>query len=285
MPQNEHNCFDEERGSACPSGLLMIDGGGTIRWLNQALEELLGLRASELLGHSRDTLPVPAYRTLFNEDPVISVADGAGQRWLRRETASVPTSETGNSTLYIYQDIGELVRVKAERDRLSKRVHELTLIDELTGLANRRALHNALDSQVARSRRYHNPLTLMMVRVTLGDDKTLTIPDLPERAVVAVGHFLRDRLRWADIIGRYEPTLFMLILPETDRQAAGVLTDKIRAESAEMELPNDLAELPLELSFGLAEWEQGDDPETLTERAMIIEDTADGSSRTAANSH
>jgi len=52
-----------------------------------------------------------------------------------------------------------------------------------------------------------------------------------------------------------------------------------------MELPDDLANLPLELSFGLAEWEQGDDPQTLTERAMLITDTANGARTATSNAH
>ena len=63
------------------------------------------------------------------------------------------------------------------------------------------------------------------------------------------------------------------------------LAEKIRAESSEIQLPEDLRQLPLELSFGLAEWEQGDDPRTLTERAMLITDATSGSHRAAPNRH
>ncbi len=284
MSQNEQSCLEQEWIRACPAGLLVIDAGGTIRWLNPALEDMLGISADQLLGHTRESLPVPAYRELFDEDAVICLP-GAGERWLHREFASVRSAQDDRSTLYVYRDISELVRLQAERDRLQQQVRELTLTDELTGLANRRALTNALTAQVTRSRRYHNPLSLMMVKVTLGDSKTQAIHELPERAVLAVSRYLRDRLRWADIIGRYDPALFMLILPETDRQAAVVLTEKIRTESGEIELPGDLANLPLELSFGLAQWEQGDDPQTLTERAMLIGETANADHRPASNTY
>ncbi len=284
MPQTEQDCFEKEWIDACPAGLLVIDSGGTIRWLNPALEEMLGLDADRLLGHNRGTLPEPAYRGLFDEDTVISLP-GPGERWFHRESASVRSADGDESTLYVYRDISELVHLRAERDRLQEQVQDLTLTDELTGLANRRALIDALTTQVTRSRRYHNPLSLMVVRVTLGDSKTLAIHELPERAVLAVSHYLRDRLRWADIIGRYDRTLFMLILPETDQPAAGILIEKIRAESTEIELPDDLANLPLELSFGLAEWKQGDDPRTLTERAMLITDTENGAHIATSNGH
>ncbi len=284
MPQIEQNCLEKEWISACPTGLLVVDGGGTIRWLNPALQQMLGVTADQLVGHNRETLPLPACRELLNEDPVIRLP-GAGERWLHREATPIRSAQDDHSTLFVYQDISELVQLQAERDRLQEQVRDLTLTDELTGLANRRALTNALTAQVTRSRRYHNPLSLMTVKVILGDSKTQPIHELPERAVLAVSQYLRDRLRWADIIGRYDPTLFMLILPETDRQAAQVLTEKIRSESGEIELPGDLANLPLELGFGLAEWEQGDDPQTLTQRAMLTTDTADEDHRSASNRH
>ena len=40
--------------------------------------------------------------------------------------------------------------------------------------------------------------------------------------------------------------------------------------------------LPLELSFGLAEWDQGDDPQALTERAMLIGEGASADHRSAS---
>ena len=284
MSEIEQNCLEKEWIRACPAGLMVMDGGGTIRWLNPALEDMLGISAEQMVGHTRETLPVSACRELFDEDSIICLP-GAGERWLHRESAPVRSTLDDHSTLFVFRDISELVHLQAERDRLQEKVRELTLTDELTGLANRRAMTNALTAQVTRSRRYHNPLSLMTVRVTLGDSKTRADRELPERAVLAVSHYLRDRLRWADIIGRYDPALFMLILPETDRQAARVLTEKIRSESSEIQLPGDLANLPLELSFGLAEWEQGDDPQTLTQRAMLGKDGASEDHRSASNKH
>ena len=58
-----------------------------------------------------------------------------------------------------FEEVTEQVKLKQENSALQQQVEELTITDELTGLANPRALNRALSSQVTRSRRYNNPLS------------------------------------------------------------------------------------------------------------------------------
>lgn len=269
MPQEKQSCRENEWINACPAGLLALDDKGVIRWLNPALEKMLELSGDQLLDQNRDTLSLPAYRVLFDEDEIIGISTPRlGQRWFQREVSRVPSGSGDEYTLHSYRDISTQIQLEAENDRLREQVQELTLTDNLTGLANRRALINALTAQVTRTRRYHNPLTLIVVQVELGDDKTHAIRELPEQATLVVSHYLRDRLRWADIIGRYDHSQFLLILPETDKQAAVALAQKIRSESSAIVLPKNSSTLPLRINFGVAEWEKGDDPRSLTERVI-----------------
>jgi PleD family two-component response regulator len=155
--------------------------------------------------------------------------------------------------VYFVEDVSRELSLAEERDQLENKVRELTLTDELTGLPNRRALGSALAAQVTRSRRYHNPLAMAMVRPTCG----LGDAAPPDAVMLAVSRFLRDRLRWADIIGREDEQTFMLILPETDQVAANGVIQQIRDEVSAVRLPPPHESRQLKLSIGLAQWRRG----------------------------
>ena len=138
--------------------------------------------------------------------------------------------------------------------------------DNLTGLANQHTLLQALEDQVTRSRRYNNPLSIVMLRT----ERTDATPGheearLPEETLVEIGQSLRDRLRWADTVGRYDDSCFMLILPETVRSSAENLVGDIQDELTRISLPDGS---PLLCRVGFAEWRKGSDPHLLVQHAL-----------------
>ena len=249
----------------CPTGILMIDAAGRIAWINNTLREMLELGEETLVGFDQKTLPDDAYQALFAGDPVLHLQSDSGvERWLRCDIHKVGDAQQESVNIHYYQDISEQMAAQLACDNLRQRVDDLTLTDELTGLANKRALVHALVSQVTRSRRYGNPLSLIMARI---DSKN----GLDDRTMLLISHSLRERLRWADFIGRYEENLFMLILPETNREALQVLRDKILQE-----VPDSVSDSLFSLSLGLAEWQKGFDPRRLIDKALqdLIQDEA-----------
>jgi diguanylate cyclase (GGDEF)-like protein len=143
-------------------------------------------------------------------------------------------------------------------------VEELTLTDELTGLANERAFHRVLSAQVTRSRRYTNPLCLAVVEIHNQAEEEKISQDV----VLAVSRYLRDRLRWVDLIARWSNDQFMLILPETTVDDAIKLLHKIKNDFAETGLPESLANKVIGLRIGIAEWQKGNDGRLLMKRTM-----------------
>lgn len=248
---------------SCPTGILLIDADGRIGWVNGKLQEMLELGDETLIGFDKKSLPTDAYQVLFAGDPILHLhSDSGAERWLRCDIHRVEDEQQRPVKIHYYQDISEQMAAQLACDSLRQRVDDLTLTDELTGLANKRALIHALVSQVTRSRRYGNPLSLIMARIDSEnglDDKTMLV----------ISHSLRERLRWADFIGRYEDNLFMLILPETNHDALLVLRDKILQE-----VPNSVPNGAFTLSLGLAEWQKGFDPRRLIDKALqnLIQD-------------
>ncbi len=257
--------FNQALYEACPTGMLAIDDEVCIRWINPALESMLNLDAESLIGKHKNTLP-EGLHALFDETDILHLSlNGEGERWLHREVKEVADGANTPLRLHFYQDISPQVLAQRENDQLRRQVEDLTITDPLTGMANRKATVQAVAAQVTRSRRYGNLLTLGAMRLSHPD-----LPDvrLPDGSILAFAHYLRERLRWADIIGRYEDELFLILMPETSIEDASRLLEQIIEECGEGALI-ELGDNPApQLSVGVNAWEKGDDPQRLIQRTL-----------------
>lgn len=263
---NQASSFTYQCLQANPCGVLILDQANTIHWLNPALETMLGLGADQLVGEGLDQFPFTSHRGLF-KGPGLMHLFGPGveqERWLLCSVEQREDPDPAIHTIKYFQDVTEQVRLQEENQRLRQQVEELAITDELTGLANRQALTRALNTQVARSRRYQNPLSLAVVTLL---DEVAQAAIAPE-VILAVSHYLRDRLRWVDLIARWEHNQFIVILPETTLQDAADLMDKILATFSELLLPEQYDGSRLHLRFGLAEWHKGQDARLLLKQAF-----------------
>ncbi|MCW8903684.1 sensor domain-containing diguanylate cyclase [Sedimenticola sp.] len=250
-----------------PCGVLIFDQSGTINWLNPALESMLGLKADQLVGQNREQFPFTTHRGLFKGTGLMHLF-GTGveqERWLHCTVETRDDAEPAIHTIKYFQDVTELMRLREENQRLNQQVEELAITDELTGLANRQSLTRTLNTQVARSRRYQNPLSLAVIHLLDKRDETA----IPDEIILEVSRYLRDRLRWVDLIARWEHSQFIIILPETSLQHGKDLMDKVLAGFSEVPLPASYAGDSLELLFGLAEWHKGQDARLLMKQALI----------------
>jgi diguanylate cyclase (GGDEF)-like protein len=114
------------------------------------------------------------------------------------------------------------------RDLLA-REQELSRVDPMTTVFNRRGFYEALERERVRTERYRRPLTIAYVDV----DNFKKVNDSLGHAVgdellVQVSATLRTTLRASDIIGRLGGDEFAIILPETDAMAARIVLEKLR---------------------------------------------------------
>jgi two-component system, cell cycle response regulator len=101
--------------------------------------------------------------------------------------------------------------------RLSQRLRELSMMDGLTRLLNRRTVHQRLGEEWERARRYGGTLSVLLCDL----DHFKTVNDTHghlagDAVLVAVADVLRLHARSADVIGRYGGEEFLLLLPSTD---------------------------------------------------------------------
>ena len=142
--------------------------------------------------------------------------------------------------------------------RLVKDLHRLSRNDGLTGLLNRRALEEALASQVQRSRRSGEPFCVLMVDAdhfkSINDRWGHPVGDLVLKHLSAV---LRGRMREVDQIGRFGGEEFLIVLPGLAMVAALPVAERLRELVAAAPLLHGTECIPISISIGLAHWGGG----------------------------
>ena len=142
--------------------------------------------------------------------------------------------------------------------------HRLATTDPLTGLANRRTGEERLIAELARSRRYGHPLTLVAFDLNnfkqINDQYGHAAGDLVLRAFAQK---LATTLRASDVAVRLGGDEFLAVLPECKiDQASNLLT---RLKPLEVSYQGML--IPVEFAAGPVGYEQGDTLEQFLERA------------------
>ncbi len=251
---------------ACPVGLMLIDQDGKAQWLNATLRDWLGTRADSVVQQTSDSAP-PGLKDLWAESAAVHLAASASQEDLWLLGTSQPLANGG--MMQFFTDASPLKLLMQERDKLQEQLAKQSLTDADTGMPNRRALSNNLESQVSRSRRYQNPLTILILRIeNLSDFITQHDTDSAQPLLVAIRNVLNDQLRWADIIGRMDENEFLLILPETHLDATAQMIELITQRLDDLAIEGfENSTFKVQARFGAAEWHKGDDVGLLMMRA------------------
>jgi diguanylate cyclase (GGDEF)-like protein len=143
----------------------------------------------------------------------------------------------------------------AELAEANRRLEQLAITDGLTGLLNHRYFHERLASEVARSNRSGQPLSLLMIDVDhfkqYNDRSGHPAGDAVLRGVASI---LAEGRRLNDVVARYGGEEFAILLVDTPGQAAARLAEYLRSQVEEHPFEHG-AEQPggkLTISLGVA---------------------------------
>lgn len=140
-----------------------------------------------------------------------------------------------------------------ERHRFMALLRDLSIVDELTGLYNRRHMVALVEEEFRRASRYGTDLACLMIDLDLfkaiNDTYGHEFGDLVLREF---GAFLKKQTRISDACFRYGGEEFMALLPQTDLEGASRLAEKIRelCENKEYKDPTNTAKVTV--SIGIA---------------------------------
>ncbi len=155
--------------------------------------------------------------------------------------------------------LNEALQQKAEENRL------LAETDALTGAASRYRLERALQLECERARRFHQPFTVIAMDV----DNFKQINDsyghnAGDQTLINIVALVRRHIREINLLARWGGDEFMVLLPNTGREDALVVASKFQALMASEPI---CPHAPATMSFGLAEYQQDEQKESLMVRA------------------
>lgn len=163
--------------------------------------------------------------------------------------------------------IKAMLRVKELTDQIQdarQQLAKLAVTDELTGIANRRSLNEALDREFTRAQRYKHAFTVCLLDI----DHFKSVNDtyghgVGDKTLVLAAAVLSDCVRRTDLVGRFGGEEFMILAPETAPLDARVLAERVRAAiERESKAASDLPDITV--SIGIAGMRTGDYPDVTT---------------------
>lgn len=174
--------------------------------------------------------------------------------------------DTGKDSLsederILLMTLADYAAIAIENAMYFKKVQELSIKDDVTSLYNSRHMHNVLDSELKRAKRYGKPLSLIFLDL----DFFKNINDnyghlIGSQLLREVAELLKKNLREIDVATRYGGDEFVLILPETDKEGALKVAYRLRNAMREhIFLKSEKIAVRITASFGVAAFPEDTD--------------------------
>jgi diguanylate cyclase (GGDEF)-like protein/PAS domain S-box-containing protein len=133
---------------------------------------------------------------------------------------------------YIADLVWSVIEQKQTNERiqqLNAQLERLAMMDELTGLMNRRAFFIHGEKEISRAQRHQTPLSLLMLDV----DMFKSVNDryghaAGDRVLQHVSHKIVENLRKMDMVARMGGEEFSVLLPNTGAEDAAKLAERVR---------------------------------------------------------
>lgn len=140
-----------------------------------------------------------------------------------------------------------------------RRLEEITITDELTGIYNRRFLNARTDEEFAKALRHSTPLTCLLLDLDyfklVNDNYGHAWGDF---VLQEFARLIRARLRQGDVFARYGGEEFVVLLPLTSHVEGLRLADELRALIAATRFIHGGLALGLTVSIGVSTVPRGD---------------------------
>lgn len=132
--------------------------------------------------------------------------------------------------VHMLKAIAGQLAIALENASLYAKTKELSLIDELTQVYNRRHFQVILDMEFKRAQRFHRSLSLLMIDVDHFKRFNDTFGHVEgDRLLIKMAGGLKENLREVDTVARYGGEEFAVILPNTNLEEASQVGEKLRS--------------------------------------------------------
>jgi diguanylate cyclase (GGDEF)-like protein len=255
VDEEQRNLYYAVAAGASPGDRnLRVDlGQGIAGWVAQHGELVI---VSEPANDPRFTLPP-------GSPPVSPVRSAIciPLRWQDRtlgviELLNYRVSTLTDETMAFLHVLCDYAAIAIQNVRAVERIQELTITDDCTGLFNSRHLFSVLESELERSRRFGLPFSLIFIDL----DRFKGVNDLHghltgSRLLAEIARTIKHNVRGIDSAFRYGGDEFIVLLPQTAKDAALDVTQRLLHALRETRyLVSEGLELRMMASFGIASY-------------------------------
>ena len=202
-----------------------------------------------ILDAKRETIQNIAMTTKFHV-PVILISDSIIDGLKPRAEAFDYIITPVNS-----KELDLRVKNMLKIKELKNEISFVSTTDELTGLFNRRYLHERLEAEIARAKRYHFCVSCLLIDI----DFFKVINDMygydwGDVLLKLITDILKRHIRKEDILTRYGDEEFLIVLPNTSEDNAYIFAERVRKDVEKLQFFPDGEEEahPITISGGIS---------------------------------
>lgn len=203
-----------------------------------------GLLVIEDVPDIKDVLMVTKFKS-----PVLFIGETFKGTTVRAVSYDMIKTPVDNDELIIRAK--SLVKIKELRDKIA----QVSTTDELTGLHNRKYLHERLEQEISRSKRYGTKLSCLLFDL----DFFKVVNDIygydwGDVLLRSIADKLKQLIRKEDILTRYGDEEFLVILPNTSEENAFLFAERFRRDIERMEFipAGEEEKHPITISGGIS---------------------------------
>jgi diguanylate cyclase (GGDEF)-like protein len=147
---------------------------------------------------------------------------------------------------------------ETEREvHFNKVLHNAT-IDRLTGAYNRPQFQKLAEVEFTRSLRYGRPITLVTLSISYTQSiKASYVRTIEAQLLQFAARRCMENIRGIDLLGRFDDNLLVVLLPETDVEAAELVAQRLKERISGQTVSTNLGEIQTKAEINLITAKQG----------------------------
>ncbi len=167
------------------------------------------------------------------------------------EPNTEPISDHG---VMILTTLADYAAISLENARIYAKIQEISVVDDVTGLYNSRYMHDILEMEIDRARRYESNLSIVFMDLDYFKNVNDTYGHLVgSRLLREIGDVMKQKIRKVDYLCRYGGDEFVLILPNTSKTGAFKVARRIQdAVNEHIFLGDEGLDVNMTSSYGVA---------------------------------